>query len=45
MTQNSDLESHGRHKKKFCQQVQDSGEIFPKLIATSSNQRNHRREF
>ena len=44
MTQNSVLESHGRHKSKFCQQVQDSGENFPKLIATSSNQNNHRRE-
>ena len=44
MTQNSDLESLGRHKSKFCQQVQDSGENFPKLIATSSNQNNHRRE-
>ena len=44
MTQNSDLESHGRHKNKFCQQVHDSGENFPKLIATSSNQNNHRRE-
>ena len=44
MTQNSDLESHGRHKSKFCQQVQDSGENFPKLIATSSNQNNHRSE-
>ena len=43
-TQNSDLESHGRHKNKFCQHVQDSGENFPKLIATSSNQNNHRRE-
>ena len=31
-------------KGKFCQQVQDSGEDFPKLIATSSNQNNHRRE-
>ena len=41
MTQNPDLESHGRHKSKFCQ---DSGENFPKLIATSSNQNNHRRE-
>ena len=30
MTQNSDLESHGRHKSKFCQQVQDSGENFPR---------------
>ena len=44
MTQNSDLGSHGRHKNKFCHQVQDSGENFPKLIATSSNQNNHRRE-
>ena len=44
MTQNSDLESHGRHKNNFCQQVQDSGENFPKLIASSSNQSNHRRE-
>ena len=44
MTQNSDLESHGRHKNKFCQHVQDPGENFPKLIATSSNQNNHRRE-
>ena len=44
MNQNSDLESHGRHKSKFCQQVQDSGENFPKLIATSRNQNNHRRE-
>ena len=44
ITQNSDLESHGRHKSKFCQQVQDSGENFPKLIATSSNQNNHRRK-
>ena len=44
MTQNSDPESHGRHKCKFCQQVQDSGENFPKLITTSSNQNNHRRE-
>ena len=43
-TQNSDLESHGLHKSKFCQQVQDSGENFPKLITTSSNQNNHRRE-
>ena len=43
-TQNSDLESHGRHKSKFCQQVQDSGENFPTLITTSSNQNNHRRE-
>ena len=41
MTQNSDLESLGRHKKKFGQQVQDSGENFPKLIATSGNQNNH----
>ena len=44
MTQNSDLESHGRHKNKFCQQVQYSGENFPKLTATSSKQNNHRRE-
>ena len=44
MTQNSDLESAGRHKSKFCQQIQDSGENFPKLIATSSNQNNHCRE-
>ena len=44
MTQNSDLESIGRHKNKICQHVQDSGENFPKLIATSSNQNNHRRE-
>ena len=44
ITQNSDLESHGRHKSKFCQQVQDSGDDFPKLIATSSNQNNHRCE-
>ena len=44
MTQISDLESHGRHKSKFCQQVQDSGKNFPKLIATSSNQNNHCRE-
>ena len=44
MTQNSDPESHGRQKNKFCQQVQDSGENFPKLIATSSNQNNHHRE-
>ena len=44
MTQNSDLESHGRHKSKFCQQIQDSGDDFPKLIATSSNQNNYRRE-
>ena len=44
MTQNSDLGSHGRHKSKFSQQVQDPGENFPKLIATSSNQNNHRRE-
>ena len=29
ITQNSDLESHGRHKSKFCQQFQDSGETFP----------------
>ena len=28
MTQNSDFESHGRHKSKFCQQVQDSGRTF-----------------
>ena len=44
MTQNSDLESHGRHKSKFSQQVQDSGENFPKLVTTSSNQNNDRRE-
>ena len=44
MTQNSDLESHGWHKNNFCQQVPDSRENFPKLIATSSNQNNHRRE-
>ena len=44
MTQHPDLESHGRHKSEFCQQVQDSGDNFPKLIATSSNQNNHRRE-
>ena len=44
MTQNLDLESAGRHKSKFCQQIQDSGENFPKLIATSSNQNNHCRE-
>ena len=44
MTQNSDLESLGRHKSNFCQQVQDSGENFPKLIATSGNQNNHCRE-
>ena len=44
MTQNSDLESHGRHKSKFCQQVLDSGENFPKLITTSSNQNNRCRE-
>ena len=44
MTQNSDLESHGQHKNKLCQQVQDSGENYPKLMATSSNQNNHRRE-
>ena len=39
-----DLESHGRHKSTFYQQVQDSGENFPRLITTSSNQNNHRRE-
>ena len=44
MTQNSDLESHGRHKSKLCHQVQESEENFSKLIATSSNQNNHRRE-
>ena len=44
MTQNSDLESAGRHKSKFSKQTQDSGENFPKLIATSSNQNNHCRE-
>ena len=44
MTQNPDLESNGRHKSKFYQQVQDSEENFPRLIATSSNQNNHRRE-
>ena len=44
MTQNSDFESHGRHKSTFCQQVQDSGENLPRLITTSSNQNNHRRE-
>ena len=44
MTQNLDPESHGRHKSKFSQQVQDSGENFSKLITTSSNQNNHRRE-
>ena len=44
ITQNSDFESHGRHKSKFCQQVKDSGDDFPKLIATSSNQNNHRSE-
>ena len=44
MTQNPNLESHGRHKSKFFQQVQDSGENFPKVFATSSNQNNHRRE-
>ena len=44
MTQNSDLESHGRHKSSFCQQVQDSGENFPRLITTSSNQNNHGKE-
>ena len=44
MTQNSDLESHGPHESKFCQQNHDSGENFLKLIATSSNQNNHRRE-
>ena len=41
MTQNLDLELHGRHKNKFCQHVQDSGENFPKLIATSSNRREN----
>ena len=44
LTQNSDLGSHGRHKSIFSQQVQDPGENFPKLIATSSNQNNHRME-
>ena len=44
MTPNLDPESHGRHKNKFCQQVQVSGENFPKLIATCSNQNNHHRE-
>ena len=44
MTQNSDFDSHGRHKNKFSQQVQDSRENFPKLTATSSNQNNRRRE-
>ena len=44
ITQNSDFESLGRHRNKFCQQVQDSGENFPKLIATSSNQNIHHRE-
>ena len=39
-----DLKSHSRHKHKIIQQVQDSRENFPKLIATSSNQNNHRRE-
>ena len=43
-TQISDLESHGRHKSTFYQQVQDSGENFPRLITTSSNQNYHRRE-
>ena len=44
ITQNSELESHGRHKSKFCQQVQDPGENFPRSTATSSNQNNNRRE-
>ena len=44
MTQNLDPESHGRQKNNFYQHVQDSGENFPKLIATSCNQNNHRRE-
>ena len=39
-----DLKSHSRHKHKISQQVQDSRGKFPKLIATSSNQNNHRRE-
>ena len=43
-TQNSDIESHGRQKNKFCQQVQGSGENFPKLFTTSSNQNIHRRQ-
>ena len=44
MTQDSELESHGRHKSNIYQQVQDSGENFPKLTATSGNQNSHRRE-
>ena len=31
-------------KNKLCQRVQDSGENFPKLIATSSTHNNHHRE-
>ena len=30
ITQNSDHESHGRHKSTFCHQVQDSRENFPR---------------
>ena len=44
MTQNSDLELHGRHKNKFSQPAQDLGENFLELMATSSNQNSHCRE-
>ena len=44
MDLNSDLESHGRHKNKFCQQVLDSRENFPRLNTAANNRSNHQVE-
>ena len=44
MDQTLDLGSYGRHKNKFSQQVQDSGENFPRLNTTVNNLPSHQME-
>ena len=43
-TQKSDLKSHRQQRSKTDQQAQELEEIFPRLIATSGNQKDHYRE-
>ena len=44
MTQKSDLKSQRQHRGKSDQQAQELEENFLRLIATSSNQKDHYRE-
>ena len=43
-TQKSDLKSHRQQRGKFDQKAQELKEHFPRLIATSGNQKDHYRE-